>query len=53
MLNRTPERLNALLQSLSNLGSDRLIPLASSDPGALSSLGLTVYVSMPLRLHVC
>ena len=41
ILNRTPERLNLLLKNLSNLeGSDRLIPLASSDPGALSSLGL-------------
>lgn len=39
MLNRTPERLETLLRSLSNLeGSERLIPLVSSDPKALSKL---------------
>lgn len=39
MLNRTPERLEALVQSLENLeGSDRLTPLLGADTKALSKL---------------
>ena len=54
MLNRTPERLNALLQSLSNLeGSDRLMPLTSSDPGALASLGLDGICINATSLGMC
>ncbi len=54
MFNRTPERLNLLLKNLSNLeGSDRLIPLASSDPGALSSLGLEGICINATSLGMC
>lgn len=64
MLNRTQDRLEALLQSLSHLeGFDRLVPLVSSDPKALSlleaegicinatSLGLGIQDPLPVDLE--